>query len=209
MKKSAAVGIQNFMAFFSFAVLSLWAGVSLAFVPIDFMGTVPESASVTVNVSKPAGAANGIVTLSIYDADFPDEGTLVINGNPPIPLFGASGVKANDSMTSNIKFNTPASYWKNGNNSLLIRHTKTAGFVVNDITVSFAAGNTNTAAPAGSFPVELLGQAPEQASVTVNVSKPAGAVSGMITLASYDADMANEGQLVICLLYTSPSPRDS
>ena len=89
------------------------------------------------------------MTLTTYDGDFPDEGELIINDNAPIALFGTGGVTSNDLNYANISINTPASYWKDGQNSLVFRHLKSAGFVVDNVTVSFypdsmsEIGNTN------------------------------------------------------------------
>ncbi len=66
-----------------------------------------------------------------------DEGELVINGHTAIPLFGAAGNTANDAKTTNITISTPASYWRDGNNTLLFRHTRTGGYVIKDMTVQF------------------------------------------------------------------------
>ena len=99
--------------------------------PVDMLGATPEEASVVVDVNKPSDAINGIITLSVYDADFPTEGELVINGNKPVALFGSKGIKANDKNLSNIKISTPASYWNDGDNTLLFRHKRTAGYSIN------------------------------------------------------------------------------
>jgi hypothetical protein len=254
--------------------------------PVDLRGTIPEEKSITINASKPANAGDAIITLATYDADFPDEGELVINGNPPVSLFGGDGVSGNDQNSANISFRTPASYWRNGTNVLLFRHTRTQGYIIDAATVSFEAtantapaingspatnvivgnnyvfqpgasdadgdpltfsisnrpswagfdsstgrlsgtpgsagtfsnirisvsdGQATAALPAFSiiaaappapqtgpaFPVDLRGATPEQASITVNTTKPTGATSAVITLGTFDADFANEGELVI------------
>jgi len=66
-----------------------------------------------------------------------DEGELVINGNPAIPLFGSAGSVANDAKSTNILISTPASYWQDANNTLLFRHTRTGGYVIYDVAVQF------------------------------------------------------------------------
>ena len=109
----------------------------------DLQGTTPKEASVTILLNKPANAVNVLITLVAYDADFPDEGELIINGNAAIPLFGEAAVKANDQSSANITFSTPASYWKDGNNTLLFRHTSTQEYAIYDATVLFKAGLEN------------------------------------------------------------------
>ena len=174
----------------------------------DLQGGAPEEASVTVTVNKPANAVNGLLTLVAYDADFTNEGELVINGNTAIPLFGAAGVRTNDRNSANITISTPAAHWKDGNNTLLFRHISTQGYVIDDVTVVFeldtnASPETNPKVSTGSsltgglFPVDMTGPVPEEASVNVTVNKPANAVNGLLTLVAYDADFTNEGELVI------------
>jgi hypothetical protein len=81
----------------------------LASFPVDLPGNTPDQASITINTNKPAGATSGIITLTSYDADFQDEGELVINGNTPVALFGASGISGNDQNSADISLSTPAS----------------------------------------------------------------------------------------------------
>ena len=109
----------------------------------DLRGRTPDEVSVTLTLSKPANTVNGLLTLVAYDADFPNEGELVINGNTAIPLFGAAGVSANDRKSANITISTPASYWRDGNNTLLFRHTRTQGFVIDGWSLLFEAGLDN------------------------------------------------------------------
>ena len=110
--------------------------VSSAF-PVDLRGSIPEEASITISVSKPVNAGDAILTLATYDADFSNEGELIINGNQPIKLFGNAGVSGNDQKSADISLRTPASYWQNGNNTLVFRHVNTQGFVIDAATVSF------------------------------------------------------------------------
>ncbi|MEA2093007.1 MAG: fibronectin type III domain-containing protein, partial [Pseudomonadota bacterium] len=125
--------------------------------PVDLRGSTPEEAAITINVSKPASASEAIITLSTYDADFADEGELVINGNTPVKLFGSGGVSGNDSNSASISFRTPASYWRNGDNTLLFRHTRTQGYIIDAATVSFESsqggGNTGSASLSWTPPV--------------------------------------------------------
>ena len=108
--------------------------------PVDLRGAAPEQASITINTQKPAGVTTGVIRLTTYDADFPDEGELVINGNAPVALFGPSGVAGNDNKSADISFSTPASYWRNGNNTLVFRHTRTQGYTIHAATVAFTGG---------------------------------------------------------------------
>jgi hypothetical protein len=129
----------------------------VATVPVDLRGGTPEQASRTINTNKPAGATSAIITLTTYDADFPNEGELLINGNTPVALFGPSGTSGNDQNSADISFSTPASYWRNGDNTLLFRHTRTQGYVIDAVTVSFeAANNTNTAPEINGSPATAV-----------------------------------------------------
>lgn len=105
--------------------------------PVDLRDSTPEEASIVINVSKPDNVVDAIITLATYDADFSDEGELIINGNVPVKLFGGAGISGNDNNSASISFNTPASYWRNGDNTLLFRHLRTKGYIIDAATVSF------------------------------------------------------------------------
>ncbi len=115
--------------------------------PLDLRGTTPEEATVTLTASKPADAATATLTLMTFDADIGNEGELVINGNGPVALFGASGLGGNDEKWTEITINTPTSYWKNGNNTLVFRHLSSQGYVIDQATVSFTSTGTGTPPP--------------------------------------------------------------
>ncbi len=174
--------------------------VSDGLFPVDLTGSAPEQSSIIIPVNKPADASKALINLLVNDADMADEGELVINGHTAIPLFGAAGNTANDTKSTNITISTPASYWRDGNNTLLFRHTRTGGYVIYDVTVQFEVSPPAPTEPPvidGLFPVDLTGSAPEQSSVIIPVNKPADASKGLITLLVNDADMADEGELVI------------
>ena len=119
--------------------------VNGAEVQLNMTGQVPEQYSVSLNLSKPSSASTALLTLDTFDADFQDEGTLVINGNPPLALFGKAGTSANDGNSASIAFETPAEYWRNGENVLEFTHTRTVGFIIDRVTVAFAAALTSSA----------------------------------------------------------------
>lgn len=105
--------------------------------PIRLIGPAPEQASISFNTRKPAGATTAVVTITAYDADFPNEGALVVNSNPPVALFGTSGVAANSDKSVAIVLNVPASQWRDGSNSIVFRHTSTSGFIIEGMKVAF------------------------------------------------------------------------
>ena len=80
---------------FVFSVTTAVESVAASF-PLNLKGTAPEQASVTVNVTKPAGAIDGFITIRAFDADHPNEGDLVINGKSPIAFWGPSGIDSNN-----------------------------------------------------------------------------------------------------------------
>ena len=105
--------------------------------PIILQGSVPEEVSVTININKPANASKGLLTLQAFDADQTNEGELIINGNPPIALFGFFANAANANTTVPIIMETLASYWVDGANTIVFRHTNTAGYVIDALSLSF------------------------------------------------------------------------
>lgn len=119
-------------------IATVTVDVTAPLFPITLQGTVlPEEASISFNVSKPVGAVTAVATLTVYDADFADEGELVVNGNLPIPLFGADGITANNNLSTNVVLNIPATQWNDGPNSLTFRHTSTQGYIIEGLTVTF------------------------------------------------------------------------
>jgi len=56
------------------------------------------------------------------------------------------------------------------------------------ITVLVTVSAFYTTSEAGVL-VDMRGKTPEQAAVTIHVSKPGNAVNGLVTLATYDADV--------------------
>lgn len=105
--------------------------------PIVLQGAVPEEVSVSINMTKPANATSGALTLQAFDADNAAEGELIINGNLPIALFGLAANTANASATVPAVLITPGAYWNDGTNTLLFRHTSTAGYIIEGLSVSF------------------------------------------------------------------------
>lgn len=140
---------------------------------VDLQGSAPEQALITLEVTKPASTNRAVITLTTYDADFPDEGELIINGNTPVALFGDTATNANDRKSANIILNTPAAYWRNGNNSLLFRHTRTAGYAINGINVAFDYQTANTAPTISGSPADSV-QAGNAYSFRPSASDPDG-----------------------------------
>jgi hypothetical protein len=103
--------------------------------PVILRGDPPEQRTITLAVEKPGAATEAAITLSVFDADFPDEGTLSINGSAPIDLFGDEAVF--DEVDADITIEVPVAYWVDGDNTLLFTHDKTGGYVVNGMTVDF------------------------------------------------------------------------
>jgi hypothetical protein len=170
--------------------------------PVDLRGAAPEQAVVSHSVSKPSGAQTATVTLSTFDADMVDEGEMVINGNTPIVMFGSKGKASNDDQNADVTFTTPASYWRNGDNSVVFRHNRTAGFSINGMSVVFdgsapVVDSSNVSSSGEAVLIQLTGSAPEQASMVLNVNKPSSAANAILSLATFDADMRDEGELII------------
>lgn len=140
---------QNFIGFDSFTFtaskggsISNTATISIqviqTYFPLDLRGTsLPEEAPAVVNLIKPSNAKNALLTLNTFDADFANEGQLIVNGNTPISLFGAYAVATNNQTQMNITITTPANYWFNGDNTMIFRHTANDGYTISGVSVSF------------------------------------------------------------------------
>ncbi len=110
---------------------------SLESFPISLQRSAPESTEVQVTLSKANNASSAIIDFNVYDADHSNEGQLFINGNGPVQLFGNAARGANDSRSVDIRYITPASWWKEGSNTLRFVHTRTGGYRINRASVSF------------------------------------------------------------------------
>ena len=109
--------------------------------PVDLQGSTPEEKTVTLKVSKPSNATVAIIEMAVNDPDFADEGTLEINGSSnSIKLFGSYGDTSNDKSTITISYDTPASWWVDGDNSLKFIHSNTAGYTIESVSVTFSSG---------------------------------------------------------------------
>ncbi len=161
--------------------------------PVDLQGTTPEEKTVNLDATKPADATDATLEMVVYDPDQTDEGTLYINGDVnTITLFGSQGTSANDGATVTVTYNTPASCWNDGANSLRFTHTSTGGYRVESASVTFT-----TAPPPGDFPVDLQGTTPEEKTVNLDAIKPGDATDATLEMVVYDPDQADEGTLYI------------
>ena len=88
---------KSFIVLFGFVSMIACAVESgAASFPLYLNGTGHEQASLSDSVTKPAGATKGVITIKAFDADSTNEGDLVVNGNSPVALWGASGVSGNN-----------------------------------------------------------------------------------------------------------------
>ena len=133
----------NFLAL-TFIICLVFSGMGNAAqdgFPVDLQGSTPEEKTVTLKVSKPSNATVAIIEMAVNDPDFADEGTLEINGSSnSIKLFGSYGDTSNDKSTITISYDTPASWWVDGDNSLKFIHSNTAGYTIESVSVTFSSG---------------------------------------------------------------------
>ncbi len=104
--------------------------------PIDLQGAAPESKEISLQISKPANVNVATITMTVYDADLANEGKLTINNKGSISLF--ENDTSADAVVVTRTFSTPASWWNDGQNSLLFEHLATAGYRVDSLSVTFA-----------------------------------------------------------------------
>jgi hypothetical protein len=109
-----------------------------ATLPLVLFGTSPESLTVNIAVTKPAGAAGSLLVLNVYDADGADEGAMYVNGTLAAGLFGAQAVPANDAKSALVTLPLSPDLWKNGPNQIRFAHLRTAGYRIDNIGVSFS-----------------------------------------------------------------------
>lgn len=96
--------------------------------PLDLTGSTPEEGGVVLWVDYlSAGWSMLELELTVHDADFIDEGELLINGVKVFDLFpGGNGAK--DQLESTEVLSVPVEMFRQGENMLTFRHIRTAGF---------------------------------------------------------------------------------
>jgi len=108
---------------------------------------LPEFGAVQITLTKPAGATRSVLVLEAYDPDVVDEGEFWVNGNGPIPIFGAAGTSANQQKVAMIELDLPLKYFVDGQNTLRFSHTKTDGYKINSVSVRFELSLASPSAP--------------------------------------------------------------
>lgn len=114
--------------------------------PLQFTGTVPETFTTVVNISKPTNATAATLSIACFDCDHPDWGTLVINGNPSIAIWPGS-TAANSNAIGTITIPVPLAYLVNGNNTFTFTHTNYLAGRVDAIVAHFTVPDTTAPAP--------------------------------------------------------------
>ena len=112
-------------------LVSLWNSKSL-----------PKQRTISLPVNKPGNVGErATLRLSGFDFDQREEGALYINERGPIKLFGNHAKRAHDSRWVDVEFDTSSSWWHSGSNELRFVHTKTAGYKISAIRVTFSEGD--------------------------------------------------------------------
>ena len=127
------------------------APITKSSLPVNLQGTPPEEQLIEIQLQKPVMADSVVVTMWTYDADASNEGTLTINGNLPLPLFGAQAQNTFDKTSVPVTFVLSSSLFQNGTNRLLFGHTSTAGFRIDTFAVEFRP--TTDAGPGANVPI--------------------------------------------------------
>lgn len=120
-------------------IVVLWTTPALAQFPVELTGPTGEAktATITLAVLPPLDGPISVL-LSVQDPDYPNEGELWVNGNGPLPLFGAQGTSANDNKVAQVVLPTPRNWWRVGANELRFVHTRTSGFSIVSASVATA-----------------------------------------------------------------------
>ena len=156
--------------------------------PIDLRGSTPEQATINFQASKPADAQAANLMIGTFDADQADEGQLIINSNPPIPLFAEHANTANDDQNVLISISTPVDYWQDGNNTLGFHHIRTAGYSVDSIAIEFLSSPPEE--PANTPPI-------------INGTPATGATAGSSYL--FQPTTSDEdGDALVCSILNQP-----
>ena len=102
--------------------------------PLQFTSTTPETLTTSIQVTVPAGATASTLSVSCFDCDHTDWGSLSINGGAGIALWPGPG-PSNASGT--IQISVPVSAWRTGSNTLAFTHSQYSGGRVDALSISF------------------------------------------------------------------------
>jgi len=111
--------------------------VSTSGFPVLLWSNGTSEVTTTAELDKPSGASIAILTLKdVFDADVTDEGELFINGVKRLDLF--IDELLGDNSTGDIVYNVSASWFNDGNNTLLFKvRENTGGYNVDDVMIDF------------------------------------------------------------------------
>lgn len=144
-----------------------------------------NTATVTITVSAPPLTATDQTVQTSQNT--PVGITLNITGG--VPLTYQVGTPGNGTLTGTAPNLT---------------YTPTLDYIGSDqftFSASDANVTSNTATVSinvvGTFPILLRGGAPEESTITYEVTKPTGAVTATVTLVAFDANVTDEGELII------------
>lgn len=120
---------------------------------VDLMGSAPEEVILTIDTPKHGGVSIAALQLGgVYDADIADEGELLVNGHSLRLFRDRRGGAAKE---VDITLATPASWWQDGVNTLIFRHTRTAGYRIREVSVSYEAAGSALPAPGNRVPARF------------------------------------------------------
>lgn len=115
--------------------------------PVKLQGTpLPEEKTVTFNTTKnPGSFENAVLTMTVFDGEYQNEGELYVNGNGPVALFGNQAVSQNNDVVKVLTYTMPASWWRTGDNTLRFVHKSTVGYRVDSVAIDFSGSVTSSA----------------------------------------------------------------
>ena len=117
------------------SILSLVQAAGTQTLPLQFTSTTPETLTTSLQVTVPAGAIASTLSVSCFDCDHTDWGSLSINGGARIALWPGPG-PSNASGT--IRISVPVSAWRSGSNTLAVTHSYYVAGRIDALSVSFA-----------------------------------------------------------------------
>lgn len=79
---------------------------------------------------------SAVLTLEVFDPDYPDEGEMSLNGGAAVLLFGADGQSANDNKTINVTRTLDRDQLVDGMNTITFTWKRLQGFTLTNAAVS-------------------------------------------------------------------------
>ena len=100
----------------------------------------PQTVTLNVDFPEDKEVVDAMLLLTVYDAEFPDEGELALNGQLVTELFADQASSVNDNTTQVLEYPLPLDLLVDGENTFTFSHSHwSLGYTITKVTVQVLA----------------------------------------------------------------------